>query len=260
VPKEAKKVEKKAPPQTTLESLGAQIQKLAKNLANPKDKEKFLDLKERYYREFLNKINKSNSIETKFPTSTFPPYKYYVGRGNNSILVRACLKTRFWWSMGDLDDWGDYNFLWTQWKSNKILDCIKPFKEKQEIEKQKEKQREGGDKANDSLLSTQPTDKESSSSVENLITTPKRSNKTALSALKKTASSINSSGNKHGSATNFRVGGLRRFGKDGDKDEDKEENPTSHSLIISNHQENNFHLSNKKAIYYNMKIYYESTG
>jgi hypothetical protein len=24
--------------------------------------------------------------------------------------------------------------------------------------------------------------------------------------------------------------------------------------------ENNFHLSNKKALYYNMKIYYESTG
>ena len=24
--------------------------------------------------------------------------------------------------------------------------------------------------------------------------------------------------------------------------------------------ENNFHLSNKKALYYNMKVYYESTG
>lgn len=28
---------------------------------------------------------------------------------------------------------------------------------------------------------------------------------------------------------------------------------------MTNHQENNFHLSNKKAIYYNMKIYYEAT-
>ncbi len=33
------------------------MQKLAKNLANPKDKEKYLELKEKYYREFLNKIN-----------------------------------------------------------------------------------------------------------------------------------------------------------------------------------------------------------
>ena len=31
--------------------------KLAKNLSNPKDKEKYLDLKEKYYKEFLSKIN-----------------------------------------------------------------------------------------------------------------------------------------------------------------------------------------------------------
>lgn len=28
---------------------------------------------------------------------------------------------------------------------------------------------------------------------------------------------------------------------------------------MTNHLENNFHLSNKKAIYYNMKVYYEAT-
>ena len=94
---------------------------MSKNLANPKDKDRFLELKEKYYREFLMKINKSNNFNLTFPTSTFPPYKYYIGRGNNSILVRAALKTRFWWSMGDFDDWSDYNFLWTQWKSNRIL-------------------------------------------------------------------------------------------------------------------------------------------
>lgn len=31
-------------------------------------------------------------------------------------------------------------------------------------------------------------------------------------------------------------------------------------MITTSHQENNYHLSNKKAIYYNMKIYYESLG
>ena len=53
------------------------------------------------------------------------------------------------------------------------------------------------------------------------------------------------------------VGPARRVGL---KDEDghKEENITSHSLSTTNHQENNFHLSNKKAIYYNMKVYYEA--
>ena len=35
---------------------------------------------------------------------------------------------------------------------------------------------------------------------------------------------------------------------------------TSHAVIICNHMENNYHLSNKKALYYNMKIYFESIG
>jgi hypothetical protein len=34
--------------------------------------------------------------------------------------------------MGDFDDWEGYHFIWTQWKSNKILSCIKPFKESKE--------------------------------------------------------------------------------------------------------------------------------
>jgi tubulin--tyrosine ligase len=50
-------------------------------------------------------------------------------------------------------------------------------------------------------------------------------------------------------------------GKKGEKDEDeKEENPTSHGCIMYAKMENNYHLSNKKAIYYNMKVYYEAIG
>jgi hypothetical protein len=97
-----------------------------------------LELKEKYYREFLIKILKSNGVEKiQFPTTTFQPYKYYIGRGNNSGIVRTALKSRFWWSMGDYDEWEGYNFIWTQWKSNKILNCIKPWKDikdKHEIE------------------------------------------------------------------------------------------------------------------------------
>ena len=163
-------------------------------MANPKDKERYLELKEKYYREFLVKINKSNNFDFKFPTATFPPYKYYIGRGNNSILVRAALKTRFWWSMGDFEDWSDYNFLWTQWKSNKILAQIKPFKEIQANDSKGGKT--GSSTNSDGLMSTQPTDKESNSSVETLITTPKRSKQQALSALKKANTSVSSSGSK----------------------------------------------------------------
>jgi hypothetical protein len=49
-------------------------------------------------------------------------------------------------------------------------------------------------------------------------------------------------------------------GKKDEKDEEKEENPTSHSVLHYSKMENNYHLSNKKAIYYNMKVYYEALG
>jgi hypothetical protein len=42
---------------SSLDWIAAQMQKLAKNLSNPKDKDKYLELKEKYYREFLYKIN-----------------------------------------------------------------------------------------------------------------------------------------------------------------------------------------------------------
>ena len=130
-----KKPKPKVPNMSCLEFLSKEIQKLGKNLANPKDKERFMDLKEKYYREFLFKILRSNGIEKPiFPTSTFTPYKYYIGRGNNSGIIRTALKTRFWWSLGDFDDWEDYNFVWTQWKSNKVLNCMKSWKEVQDQE------------------------------------------------------------------------------------------------------------------------------
>ena len=185
-PLEGRRPPKKNKPKSTvnlssLEYLSKEIQKLSKNLANPKDKERYLELKEKYYREFLIKILKSNGVEKiQFPTSTFQPYKYYIGRGNNSAIVRTALKSRFWWSMGDYDEWEGYNFIWTQWKSNKILSCIKPWKEVKEKhdaenndkKKSSESTRTAGQI--DSQLSTQATDKESTSSKENLITTPKK--------------------------------------------------------------------------------------
>lgn len=101
----------------------------------------------------------------KFPNASFTPYKYYIGKGNNSGIVRTALKTRFWWSMGDYEEWTDYNFMWTQWKSNKIIEGLKTWKESQQSAK---------DDSKDHTLSTfANTDKESASSTENLMT-PKK--------------------------------------------------------------------------------------
>lgn len=117
-------------------------------------------------------------------------------------------------------------------------------------------------------MSTKHTDQESNSSQDNLIMTPKRQKHTnTLSALKRKELSVTSSASKtgpfipsgSGSHTNvLKSGGLNR--KQGEDEETKMENVTAHHVITCNHQENNFHLSNKKAIYYNMKCYYEALG
>jgi len=76
-PIDTKRAPKKMKPKainnmSNLEYLSKEIQKLAKNLANPKDKDRFLELKEKYYREFLVKILKSNGVDKpNFPTATF---------------------------------------------------------------------------------------------------------------------------------------------------------------------------------------------
>jgi hypothetical protein len=115
-----------------------------------------------------------------------------------------------------------------------------------------------------SLMSTKHTDQESNSSQDNLIMTPKRKQQAnTLSALKRKELSVTSSASKTGtigSATNVLRSGGVNGGRKGDEEESKGENHTAHNLITYNHQENNFHLSNKKAIYYNMKCYYEALG
>jgi len=142
--------------------------------------------------------------------------------------------------MGDFEEWSDYHFMWTQWKSNKILDSIKPYKEFL-----KEQEADRGDGSVDhSLASTfATTDKESASSTENLINTPKRQAKSqALSALKK-QDTLNSSNSKQlpnpGGPKPFTTGSSapRKMNTQikGEEGEIKEENITSHSYSTTSH-------------------------
>jgi len=95
-----------------------------------------------------------------------------------------------------------------------------------------------------------------------LINTPKK-NKLASSSLGNNSSDPqfrrNGTGTNQGSAAkNGKI--LGRCRRNDEKDDEKEENITSHNLMAYSKQENNYHLSNKKAIYYNMKVYFEALG
>ena len=58
----------------------------------------------------------------KTPLST---YKAYVGKGNNSILIKNSLKNRFWWMIVDSES--EVNLHWTQCRDLKFLQTLKSF-------------------------------------------------------------------------------------------------------------------------------------
>lgn len=50
-------------------------------------------------------------------TLVFPPsniiYKYVIGKGNNSIMVRSLFKNRFWWVQHDKEEMEKCQYCWT---------------------------------------------------------------------------------------------------------------------------------------------------
>jgi hypothetical protein len=88
------------------------------------------------------------------------------------------------------------------------------------------------------------TTADSNSSAENLIQTPTRKNRNLQSA----TSNLSSSGTRKSITA----------AQPAKKPLEQVKSETQHKYLTCNHLENNYHLSNKKAIYYNMKVYYDS--
>ena len=75
------------------------------------------------YREFLFLVNFAHRIfDPLILKDDLEKYKsdnklkFYIGKGNNSLLVKSLLKRRFWWVQ--VDDPKEANFVWTQLKIN----------------------------------------------------------------------------------------------------------------------------------------------
>jgi hypothetical protein len=51
-------------------------------------------------------------------------YKYFIGKGNNSIMVRSLFKNRYWWVQNDKEEMEKCNFCWTQIKNNKLMEVL----------------------------------------------------------------------------------------------------------------------------------------
>ena len=51
-------------------------------------------------------------------------YKYVIGKGNNSIMVRSLFKNRFWWVKHDKEELETTNFCWTQIKKACLMEVL----------------------------------------------------------------------------------------------------------------------------------------
>lgn len=96
--------------------------------------------KEKILRYLYSAINKSNGNIEPDNSKALAPFRqnrFFIGKGNNSVLVRSVLKQRWWWSPSDSEDLFNVNFLWTQWRKNKhlsILDTHHPCVNKNMLE------------------------------------------------------------------------------------------------------------------------------
>ena len=78
------------------------------------------------YLQFLNLVNLTNNIKITVNEPT-PPYVLYVGKGNNSGLIKNIFRTyRPWWTLEENNpDHANINMYWYQLRQNNILERFK---------------------------------------------------------------------------------------------------------------------------------------
>jgi len=67
--------------------------------------------------------DKTEEVKFQLPPGNIN-YKYFIGKGNNSIMVRSLFKNRFWWVQHDKEEMERCNFCWTQIKKGNLMDVL----------------------------------------------------------------------------------------------------------------------------------------
>jgi hypothetical protein len=96
-----------------------------------KSKECSLMIKEKIANYVINIISASNNFIPKAKL----PYKYFVGQGNNSYLVKSLIKQRWWWVSIEKKEMETANFVWTQLVSKRFVEVVPKIGEEAEEEK-----------------------------------------------------------------------------------------------------------------------------
>jgi tubulin---tyrosine ligase len=181
-----------------------------------RDKEWMSKAKSQIMKSVYLCINKSNGLEAVPGADSYCTYKYYLGKGNNSSLIKQCLSTRWWWTRVTEDEIGSANLIWTQWVDRSALDSFPRLSLSHQIESRAGVALHSNTKYYDS--ESKPFAVDISGLGYNLIT------------LSKHFVSI------------------------------KPVPYNTSEIKMHNKIEHNFHLANKKALFFNLKHYYNAVG
>lgn len=292
--------------------------KKKKATINPEQKEKNIKdvafaLKYNSYVDFLMKIALSNNILLKIPNQYFSSYKIYIGKGNNSPLIRLIMQQRWWWTVVDNFD-ENVNFVWTQLKYYKFLHKIKNHSQKKynyenaikseidsdtnsecELEnslitkdlfqrsssfcrKKKEaplsenhrsytnyeKKLKSAEKSKRNDISSKAIEKSGQKKKKEKKEKSKMKKKISDLSLRKIINgndyySLINLNSKHTNLDNASADELTELYRKIRLNTDFNIFDNNfHSFKLHNHLENNFNLSNKKGMFYNMRYYYTS--
>lgn len=214
--------------------------------------------------DYLYKVSFSFGVVCRSPTHQMT-YKYFIGKGNNSSLVRSLLKARWWWTPVDSIDSPEVHLVWTQLRNNSVIESLKSKKTVLKLQDE-------GIISRDTLTSNfehaSSNDSECGNNTLKLSSEKRKSRKQTDDEKDKdpalhlskilTKNEINTYKNFTSVSKKNLLNShdIEILAKSCKKVNMSVYDPSQ--LKTHNRMENNYHLSNKKKLYYNMKAYYES--
>ncbi|OMJ82505.1 hypothetical protein SteCoe_16792 [Stentor coeruleus] len=124
VPKTTIILTKKPSKQLELYSLKSvkKVQKLEKlSIKDIKDRRWLSSKRGTIIKDFYITLTKSNGMKIQHNEDLLTSYKYYVGKGNNSKLIKHLMSQRQGWTRVKFREIQTANFIWNEWIDNTIL-------------------------------------------------------------------------------------------------------------------------------------------
>lgn len=91
------------------------------NIKDIKDRKWFSKKRAMIISDFYIGIAKSNGMKIQHSIDLITMFKYYIGKGNNSKLIKQLMSRRQGWTRVKLGEIQSANFIWTEWIEESVL-------------------------------------------------------------------------------------------------------------------------------------------